>query len=67
MKVVFTPTEINYLPLTEGKVYEVEIEPHEYFFAKYITTDDGEKIHYVERMFTPLNQIRQDKIDLLLK
>ena len=67
MKVVFTPTEINYLPLTEGKVYEVEIEPHKYFFAKYITSDDGEKLHYVERMFTPVNKIRQDKITELLK
>ena len=67
MKVVFTPTEINYLPLTEGKVYEVEIEPHKYFFAKYITSDDGKKLHYVERMFTPVNKIRQDKITELLK
>ena len=55
---------------TKGKIYEVITAPHDYFFAKYIIDDKGNKIkysEYTEYMFKPLNDIRQDKIDLLLK
>ena len=55
---------------TKGKIYEVITAPHEYFFAKYIIDDKGNKIkytEYTEYMFTPLNDIRQDKIEQLLK
>ena len=55
---------------TKGKIYEVITAPHDYFFAKYIIDDKGNKIkysEYTEYMFTPLNDIRQDKIEQLLK
>ncbi len=55
---------------TEGKIYEVITAPHDYFFAKYIIDDKGKKIkysEYTEYMFTPLNDIRQDKINQLIK
>jgi len=55
---------------TEGKIYEVITAPHDYFFAKYIIDDKGKKINYseyTEYMFTPLNDIRQDKINQLIK
>ena len=55
---------------TKGKIYEVITAPHDYFFAKYIIDDKGYKIkysEYTEYMFTPLNDIRQDKIKELLK
>ena len=55
---------------TEGKIYEVMTEPHDYFFAKYIIDDKGYKIkypEYTEGMFKPLNTIRQDKINELIK
>jgi len=55
---------------TQGKIYEVMTEPHEYFFAKYIIDDKGYKIkysEYTEYMFKPLESIRQDKINELIK
>ena len=55
---------------TKGKIYEVITAPHDYFFAKYIIDDKGNKIkysEYTEYMFTPLNDIRQDKLKELLK
>ena len=55
---------------TKGKIYEVITSPHDYFFAKYIIDDKGKKINYSEYtkyMFTPLESIRQDKIDQLIK
>ena len=55
---------------TQGKIYEVKTEPHDYFFAKYIIDDKGYKIkysEYTEYMFKPLNSIRQDKINELIK
>ena len=55
---------------TKGKIYEVITAPHDYFFAKYIIDDKGNKIkysEYTEYMFTPLESIRQDKIDQLIK
>ena len=55
---------------TEGKIYEVMTEPHDYFFAKYIIDDKGYKIkysEYTEYMFKPLESLRQDKINQLIK
>jgi hypothetical protein len=55
---------------TKGKIYEVITAPHDYFFAKYIIDDKGNKIkysEYTEYMFTPLESIRQDKINQLIK
>jgi len=55
---------------TEGKIYEVITEPHDYFFAKYIIDDKGYKIkysEYTEYMFKPLESIRQGKINELIK
>ena len=55
---------------TEGKIYEVITAPHDYFFAKYIIDDKGNKIkysEYTEYMFKPLESIRQDKINQLIK
>ena len=55
---------------TEGKIYEVITAPHDYFFAKYIIDDKGYKIkysEYTEYMFKPLESIRQDKINELIK
>jgi len=55
---------------TEGKIYEVITAPHDYFFAKYIIDDKGYKIkysEYTEYMFKPLESIRHDKINELIK
>ena len=55
---------------TKGKIYEVITAPHDHLFAKYIIDDKGKKIkysEYTEYMFTPLNDIRQDKIDQLIR
>jgi hypothetical protein len=55
---------------TKGKIYEVITAPHDYFFAKYIIDDKGYKIkysEYTEYMFKPLNDIRQGKINQLIK
>jgi len=55
---------------TQGKIYEVITEPHDYFFAKYIIDDKGSKIQYSEytkHWFKPLESLRQDKINELIK
>jgi hypothetical protein len=55
---------------TEGKIYEVITAPHDYFFAKYVIDDKGYKIkysEYTEYMFKPLESIRQDKLNQLIK
>ena len=57
---------------TKGKTYEVITAPltRANFFTKYIIDDKGKKINYseyTEYMFTPLESIRQDKIDQLIK
>ncbi len=55
---------------TQGKIYEVKTEPHEYFFSKYITDDKGSKIQYSEytkHWFKPLESLRQDRINEILK
>ena len=69
MKVVCN-TNTKLFNFTEGKIYEVITAPHEYFFAKYIIDDKENKIkysEYTEYMFTPLNDIRKDKINQLIK
>jgi hypothetical protein len=55
---------------TKGKIYEVITAPHDYLFTKYIIDDKGNKIkysEYIEYMFTPLESIRQDKINQLIE
>ncbi len=55
---------------TKGKIYEVITAPHDYFFAKYIIDDKGNKIkysEYTEYMFNSLESIRHDKINQLIK
>lgn len=50
--------------LTVGKVYEV----HRYSPAwVYVIDDSGAKEHYHEYMFTPLVELRNEKIEDLLK
>ena len=69
MKVVCN-TNTKIFNLTPGKIYEVITSPHDHLFAKYIIDDKGKKIkysEYTEYMFTPLNDIRQDKINQLIK
>lgn len=69
MKVVCN-TNTKLFDFTQGKTYEVITGPHDHFFAKYIIDDKGNKIkysEYTEYMFTPLNDIRQDKINQLIK
>jgi hypothetical protein len=56
--------------VTKGKIYEVRNSITGTFFAKYIIDDKGKKIkytEYTEYMFTPLESIRQDKINQLIK
>jgi len=69
MKVVCN-TNTKIFNFTEGKIYEVITATHDYFFVKYIIDDKGKKIkysEYSEYMFTPLESIRQDKINQLIK
>ena len=50
--------------LTIGKVYEV----HRYSTTwVYVIDDSGDKEHYHEYMFTPLVELRNEKIEELLK
>ena len=50
--------------LTVGKVYEV----HRYSPTwVYVIDDSGAKEHYHEYMFTPLVELRNEKIEELLK
>ncbi len=66
MKVVYNGG-LAYLHLTQDKIYEVITAPHDHFFAKYIIDDRGKVTNYSSDYFTPLNKIRQDKIDKILK
>ena len=52
---------------TKGKIYEVITAPHDHFFAKYIIDDRGKVTNYSSDYFTPVDKIRQDKIEQLLK
>lgn len=66
MKVVYNGL-LAYPYLTQGKIYEVITAPHDHFFAKYIIDDRGKVTNYSSDYFTPVNKIRQDKIEQLLK
>jgi hypothetical protein len=66
MKVVYNGGNA-YLHLTRGKLYEVKISSHDHFFTKYIIDDRGKKVYYSTNWFTPLNKIRQDKLNEILK
>jgi hypothetical protein len=66
MKVVYNGG-LAYLHLTQGKTYEVVTAPHDHLFAKYIIDDRGKVTNYSSDYFTPVNIIRQDKIDQILK
>ena len=50
--------------LTVGKVYEVH---RRYTTWVYVIDDSGAKEHYHEYMFTPLVELRNEKIEELLK
>ena len=68
MKVVcktnITPTQNIQFNLTVGKVYEV----HRYSPVwVYVIDDTGSKEHYIERMFTPLIELRDIRLQELLK
>ena len=50
--------------LTIGKVYEV----HRYSPVwVYVIDDSGAKEHYIEKMFTPLTELRDTRLEELLK
>ena len=68
MKVVcktnITPTQNIQFNLTIGKVYEV----HRYSPVwVYVIDDSGAKEHYIEKMFTPLTELRDTRLEELLK
>ena len=68
MKVVcktnITPTGNIEFALTIGKVYEV----HRYSPVwVYVIDDSGSKEHYIEKMFTPLTELRDTRLQELLK
>jgi len=50
--------------LTIGKVYEVHRESVVWV---YIVDDGGAKEHYIEKMFTPLTELRNIRLEELLK
>lgn len=57
------PSSIEF-NLTIGKVYEV----HRYSPVwVYVIDDSGSKEHYIEKMFTTLVELRNEKIEELLK
>jgi len=67
MKVVcktnITPNGIQF-NITPGKIYEV----HRYSPVwVYVIDDSGAKEHYIEKMFTPLTELRNIRLDELLK
>ena len=66
MKVVYNGG-LAYAHLTQAKTYEVVTAPHDHFFAKYIIDDRGKVTNYSSDYFTPVNKIRQEKIEQLLK
>lgn len=68
MKVLFTlDSDEKYAPLnlTPGKVYDVIKVIDEIFYM--ITSDDGETRTYYNSFFEDISQLRQDKIDKILK
>lgn len=50
--------------LTVGKVYEVHKQS---IVWVYVIDDSGSKEHYIEKMFTPLIELRNIRIEELLK
>jgi hypothetical protein len=67
MKVVYNGN-ILYHELTVGKVYEIITSPHDEFFVSYIINDKGKKFYvYDENIFTPLNKVRKEKLNQILK
>ena len=68
MKVLFRlDSDEKYVPLnlTPGKMYDVIKVIDEIFYM--IKSDDGETRTYYNSFFEDISQLRQDKIDLLLK
>ena len=68
MKVLFRlDSDEKYVPLnlTPGKIYDVIKVIDEIFYM--ITSDDGETRTYYNSFFEDISQLRQEKIDLLLK
>ncbi len=68
MKVLFRlDSDEKYVPLnlTPGKIYDVIKVIDEIFYM--IKSDDGETRTYYNSFFEDISQLRQDKIDLLLK
>lgn len=68
MKVVcktnITPTQNIQFALTIGKVYEVHRHSPVWI---YVIDDTGSKEHYIEKMFTPLIELRDIRLEELLK
>jgi hypothetical protein len=68
MKVVcktnITPTGNIEFNLTVGKVYEVHKAS---IVWHYVVDDNGAKEHYIEKMFTPLIELRDIRLKELLK
>ena len=68
MKVLFRlDSDEKYVPLnlTPGKIYDVIKVIDEIFYM--ITSDDGETRTYYNSFFEDISQLRQDKIDQILK
>jgi hypothetical protein len=67
MKVVcktnITPNGIQF-NITPGKIYEVHRSSVVWV---YIVDDGGAKEHYIEKMFTPLTELRNIRLEELLK
>jgi hypothetical protein len=58
-----TPRGIQF-NITPGKIYEVHTT---LFLWVYVIDDSGAKEHYIEKMFTPLTELRNIILDELLK
>jgi hypothetical protein len=68
MKVLFTlDSDEKYVPLnlTPGKIYDVIKVIDEIFYM--IQSDDGETRTYYNSFFEDISQLRQDKIEQILK
>jgi hypothetical protein len=67
MKVVcktnITPNGIQF-NITPGKIYEVHRNSVVWV---YVIDDSGAKEHYIEKMFTPLTELRNIRLEELLK
>jgi len=67
MKVVcktnITPRGIQF-NITPGKIYEVRTT---LFLWVYVIDDSGAKEHYIEKMFTPLTELRNITLEEILK